>query len=631
MAEVDGGLRTVSASAVAEVVRAVSRGTEFDRAAAAHRFGDHPDLIDAFSDLSATLTRWKQKDRERSALLESASELIRVRDTKKLLQKLVDRARTLIGCDIAYLSQYYPDTDDLRVQASRGAISAKLKELRVPPGVGLAGQVVHDRAAHWTSNYDLTRLPHERRVDSAVKAEHMESLLGVPMVVDGEVLGALFAANRYSHDFTTDEITLLSALADHASVVLKTARLMGDLAEAARASAEAEESAAAQAGTLRRLVEVEEHLTQLVLQGQGVSAVINVISEMLDATVLVVDSGRLDSPSFPDDDDFFEQITVASADIHTALKHSRETGRSVQVTGDSQLYVASVAAHRRQHSGLFVRFNDHPAAGDANIVAQAAQSLALIRMNDQARADAENRVRGELAVDIIAGTRDLSELEARSRTSSFSLSGPWRLMTIQGDIDSVDRIGVRLVRVEPRILLTQRSPGTTILIPSAVHRERPTLNALFEASGAFDNSLIVISDTDYERTQLRTAEDEMWSCIRILNSLGIRQGVHLIEDFAPYTAMFGTAPEQVVTFMDRVLDPLRRWDRHHSAELLSTLREYFESGLNIRRTARQMSVHVNTVKQRLERADLVLGEEWRAPEQAFRLQVALRLDKLKSP
>jgi GAF domain-containing protein len=331
MAKREDGVRDVSAAAVSEIVGALSRGIDIDRAELAQRLGDQPELIDSFFDLSATMIRWKQKDRERSALLESASELIRVRDTKKLLQKLVDRARTLIGCDIAYLSQYYPATDDLRVQASRGAISTTLERLRVPPGIGLAGRVVADRAAHWTSDYDLTTLPHERRVDSAVKAERMESLLGVPMVVDGEVLGALFAANRYTHDFTSDEITLLSALADHASVVLKTARLMADLAEAARTSAEAEESAAAQAATLQRLVEVEEQLTQLVLTGQGVSAVKDTISQMLDAEVLVVDSGRLDSPDFPAEERFFDGIALDRAKVLSALSSSRETGRSAQV------------------------------------------------------------------------------------------------------------------------------------------------------------------------------------------------------------------------------------------------------------------------------------------------------------
>lgn len=630
MAEVDDAMNTVSARAVSEFLNALSRGIELDRSAISDQFRNNPDLVGSFSDLSATLARWKQKDRERSALLESASELIRVRDTKKLLQKLVDRARTLIGCDIAYLSQYYPETNDLRVQASRGAISTNLKTLRVPPGIGLAGQVVHDRAAHWTSNYDLTSLPHERRVDSAVSAERMESLLGVPMVVDGEILGALFAANRYPHDFTSDEITLLSALADHASVVLKTARLMGELADAARASAEAEESAAAQASTLRRLVEVEEQLTQLVLQGHGVSAVLAVTSEMLDAALVVIDSGRLDSPNFPNDEAFFDRLKVKKADINSALKHSRETGRSAQVAGAEQLFAASVVTHRRQHSGLFVRFNGDPADGDANIVAQAAQSLALIRMNEQARADADNRVRGELAVDIIAGTRPLSELEARSRTEIFSLAGPWHLMTIQANTDADDRIVAHLTRIEPRILITQRSPGITVLIPSSVRKERPTLASLFKESAALDSSLVIVSETEYPRAQLNNAENEMWSCIRILNSLGIYMGLYPTEDFAPYTAMFGSAPEQVERFMDNMLGPLHRWDRGHSADLTSTLREYFESGMNIRRTASRMSVHVNTVKQRLERADLVLGEEWRAPEMSFRLQVALRLDKLRS-
>ncbi|MDN6123113.1 MAG: GAF domain-containing protein, partial [Brevibacterium sp.] len=454
----DGRAETVSVGSIAEAVSLVARGTPVDRNSLEAELGQQPALIDSLLDLSTTLARWRQKDHERAALLESASELIQVRDTKRLLQKLVDRAKSLIGCDIAYLSEYDPATDELNVRASRGAISLQLPALRVPPGIGRAGSGVRDRSAHWTSDYDLTQLPHERRVDSAVRAEGMESLLGVPMVVDGEVLGALFAANRYPHEFSADEITLLSALADHASVILKTARLMGELAEAAALSAASEELAAAKANTLQRLLAGAVALTQLVLQGRGATAVMDVITETLRAEVLIVDSWLLDSPEFPQEDGFFADTRVSRQELLTALDTSHRTGRTAQISNDERLIAASVASNRRQHSGLFVHFHNSPKDGDHSIVAQAAQSLALIQMNEQSRADAENRVRGELAVDLIADARGLDELRARARSSNLTLAGPWQLLVVQAGPNDFDRIGSHLARLEPRVLITQRSP-----------------------------------------------------------------------------------------------------------------------------------------------------------------------------
>ncbi|WP_193096535.1 helix-turn-helix domain-containing protein [Brevibacterium sp. FME17] len=629
MTERTAGPEKVAAESVVQAVSLIARGNPVDRGSLEAQLGRQSALVDSLLDLSTTMLRWRQKDQERAALLESASELIQVRDTKRLLQKLVDRAKSLIGCDIAYLSEYNPDTDELNVRASRGAISLQLPALRVPPGVGLAGRVVRDRAAHWTSDYDLTQLPHERRVDSAVKAEGMDSLLGVPMVVDGEVLGALFAANRYPHDFGADEITLLSALADHASVILKTARLMGELADAAALSAASEDLAAAKAKTLQRLVEVEEQLTQLVLQGHGTTSVTNVISETLHAEALTVNSWRLDSPEFPTDDDFLGQSGVSREDILAALATSRHTGRSAQISDDERLIAASVASNKRQHSGLFVRFHSAPKDGDHSIVAQAAQSLALIQMNEQSRADAENRVRGELAVDLIADTRNLDELRARARSSNFTLLGPWQLMVVQAGPNDFDRIGSLLARIEPRILMTQRSPGLTVLLPRSAHRTRTQLKELLTASEVLRDCLVVVSNTDFQRAQLRTAEDELWSCVRVLNSLSISSGVCSAEDFAPYTAMFGTAPEHVGQFMERMLGPLRQWDQRQSADLVTTLRTYFEHSNSMSRTASALSIHINTLKLRLERIDTVLDNDWRAPEYAFRLHVALRLDQLQ--
>lgn len=618
-----------SARSIAQVIDYISLGNLVERRELESAIGPQPELIDSLLNLSARMTRWKQKDQERSALLESASELIQVRDAKHLLQKLVERARSLIGCDIAYLSEFNPGTGELFVRASRGSISLKLNELRVPPGVGLAGRVVRDQVAHWTSDYDLNDLPHERSVDSAVSAELMRSLLGVPMVVDGEVLGALFAANRYSHQFTSDEINLLTALADHASVILKTARLMGELAEAARTSAAAEELAAAKANSLQRLVEVEELLTQTVLQSKGSAAVESILARTLNAEVVIVDDVRLSAANFPQGCGFLFELEEQKEDILSALRNSRETGRSEQIEGSSNLLLSSVASSRRQYSGLFVRMTNSPEDGDRNIVSLAAQSLALIQMNEQSIAEAENRVRGELAVDVIANTRTLNELQARARTGRYVLEGKWRVIVVEAPSQDRPRIENLLNSIAPQSLMAHRSPGLTMLVPS---KSEPSLSDIEErlgASNVLHNCLAIIGDTEVERSELKVVEEELWSCVRILNALSVSSGIHSTEDFAPYTSMFGRAPEHVERFIIRLIGPLRKWDRTHSADLVNTLRAYFDQRGNIRATAQELSVHSNTIKQRLERVEAVLGSDWRSPEFAFRLQVALRLAQVQ--
>ncbi|SMX86529.1 PucR C-terminal helix-turn-helix domain-containing protein [Brevibacterium sp. 239c] len=230
---------------------------------------------------------------------------------------------------------------------------------------------------------------------------------------------------------------------------------------------------------------------------------------------------------------------------------------------------------------------------------------------------------------MIADTRNLDELRARARSSNFTLLGPWQLMVVQAGPNDFDRIGSLLARIEPRILMTQRSPGLTVLLPRSAHRTRTQLKELLTASEVLRDCLVVVSNTDFQRAQLRTAEDELWSCVRVLNSLSISSGVCSAEDFAPYTAMFGTAPEHVGQFMERMLGPLRQWDQRQSADLVTTLRTYFEHSNSMSRTASALSIHINTLKLRLERIDTVLDNDWRAPEYAFRLHVALRLDQLQ--
>src|SRR6266540_1907893 len=199
--------------------------------------------------LRGQLDRLRARDRELSALVSTTRELVEVRDVQPLLQKLVDRAHDLMGTDVTYLSEYDEETDELVVRATRGAVSPNIRELRVPAGVGLASEVVRTRSAQWTSAYESASFPQDDDVSAAVEAEHLKSILGVPLISSDRVLGALFAADRSAHGFSADQIALLRAFADQGAVILQSARLLAaarDAAErASAATAEAEHRALA--------------------------------------------------------------------------------------------------------------------------------------------------------------------------------------------------------------------------------------------------------------------------------------------------------------------------------------------------------------------------------------------------
>ncbi|WP_055586002.1 PucR family transcriptional regulator, partial [Peterkaempfera griseoplana] len=81
-------------------------------------------------------------------------------------------------------------------------------------------------------------------------------------------------------------------------------------------------------------------------------------------------------------------------------------------------------------------------------------------------------------------------------------------------------------------------------------------------------------------------------------------------------------------FVETALGPLLEYDARRGTELVRTLRAYFDCGGSLTRAKDRLHVHVNTVVQRLDRVQALLGHDWNGPERALELQLALRLHLL---
>jgi sugar diacid utilization regulator len=126
------------------------------------------------------------------------------------------------------------------------------------------------------------------------------------------------------------------------------------------------------------------------------------------------------------------------------------------------------------------------------------------------------------------------------------------------------------------------------------------------------------------------AFDRAGRCCALMQSLGVTDQGATADQYAMFALLFDPARGQDLDlFLADAIGPLLRYDRRRSTQLVATLTAYFRHDGNLTRTAGALHVHLNTLLKRLDRVETVLGRDWRAPDTALQLQVALRLHALR--
>ena len=155
-------------------------------------------------------------------------------DVEEVGQRIADSLRDLQHARFALLYRLDPDSGASRVLAVSGGMGGVLGRLEVlPPGVGLVGLTVRERKLLVTPNV-LTdaRITFPPELRARIERGHFRSVLTAPLVAHGQVIGSLAVADREGRLYSDDEIRLIQAFADQASVALENARLYQETRQA---------------------------------------------------------------------------------------------------------------------------------------------------------------------------------------------------------------------------------------------------------------------------------------------------------------------------------------------------------------------------------------------------------------
>lgn len=582
-------------------------------------------------DIQELLSRHARREAELEELNQAAQDLTRIRDVEHALRTVTERTKRLLDCDVAYLSAGVEGEEYYAVRAWSGQLSPAFLGTRVSVGSGVGGAVAATRQPVQVEDYaKAPEIEHNDYLDDHVGGEGIRTLLGVPMEIDGRLLGVLFAGRRKAQLFDESEIVLVSSLAAHAAVALDNAQLFESQASTMRELQRSTSLLRAQHEAVETSTAVHERLTQVLLRGEGVGPIVGIVAEalkvemtMIDEAGIIITSHGQQAPEPP-----FTQA------VRKALEESRRTGRSVSAPGPDgrRWYVDTAAAGATFLGSVLLATTRELTAIEVRTFERATQTISVSRLADAAMAEAETRASSEVIRRIIDPSRsspeELNRVAQRHQLSTGPLTltvsevTPGRAaVQLAAAVSLCTSSGGLAALYEDRLVTIQ--PGTPAAVAEALWERlrrasgsAPTVSA----AGPVDSPL-----------DLRHLYRQAVQCLKLMHQLGRASTWGSTAEFGIYSMLF---TEGAVVGLDHFIDShigaLLEYDERHGANLAATATAYLESSLSPSATASRLDIHANTVSQRIGRIDRMLGPDWRQSPRQLDMHTALRLHALRT-
>ena len=156
-------------------------------------------------------------------------------DLHQLLERIMHEARQLTEAEASSLMLWDPQAEELFFEVALGGSAEAVKPIRLRLGEGVAGTAAKARRA--VNVPDVTRDGRWFAEADAVSGFETRSILAVPMLRAGRLVGVLEVLNRRRGSFTSADEANLTVLAAEAAIVIENARLHQEKLQAERLAA----------------------------------------------------------------------------------------------------------------------------------------------------------------------------------------------------------------------------------------------------------------------------------------------------------------------------------------------------------------------------------------------------------
>ena len=156
----------------------------------------------------------------RSHLLSITDSALGYMSLEDMLSELLERIRSSLEVDTAAVLLLDEDRGVLLARAARGLEEEVRQGVQVPLARGFAGRVAAEARPIIIEDLD-----HAEVVNPILRQRGIRSMLGVPIHVQGHVIGVMHIGTLVQRHFDEDDVTLLQLAADRAALAIDAARI----------------------------------------------------------------------------------------------------------------------------------------------------------------------------------------------------------------------------------------------------------------------------------------------------------------------------------------------------------------------------------------------------------------------
>ncbi len=143
---------------------------------------------------------------------------------EEFLDELLVRVRDALAVDTVAILLLDKDSGQLVARAAKGIEEEVERGVRVPIGRGFAGRIAAERVAIFIADVD-----HADILNPILREKGIRSLLGVPLIVEGDLIGVLHVGSLKPRTFGRQDLAALQVAAARAGPGIERARLFSAL------------------------------------------------------------------------------------------------------------------------------------------------------------------------------------------------------------------------------------------------------------------------------------------------------------------------------------------------------------------------------------------------------------------